>query len=124
MLEPVVTLDQDGKTAKGRWRVLAMLGSYGGKAVWAGGIYENEYILENGVWKINDLHYYSRYTGGYGQAGWTADKEAIPIHYDPARAGVPVQENPNLPVDRCFAQHGDAEQAACRSYAACATIER
>ena len=98
MLEPVVTLAQDGKTAKGRWRVLAMLGSYGGTAVWAGGIYENEYILENGVWKINDLHYYSRYTGRYDQAGWTADKETIPIHYDPARAGVPVEKNPNLPV--------------------------
>jgi hypothetical protein len=94
MLQPVVTLDPDGKKAKGRFRVLAMLGSYGGMAIWAGGIYENEYIRENGVWKINDLHYYSRYTGRYEQAGWTADKETIPIHYDPARAGTPVPERP------------------------------
>ena len=92
MLQPVVTLSPDGKTAKGRWRVLAMLGSYGGAALWAGGVYENEYMLENGVWKINDLHYYSRFTGRYEQDGWTADKEPIPIHYSPARAGTPVPE--------------------------------
>ena len=49
MLQPVVTRAPDGKTAKGRFRVLAMLGSYGGAAVWAGGLYENEYVLENGV---------------------------------------------------------------------------
>ncbi len=90
MLQPVVTLGPDGKTAKGRWRVLAMLGSYGGMAIWAGGVYENEYILENGVWKIQDLHYYSQYTGRYDQPGWTTDKEAIPIHYDPALAGTPI----------------------------------
>jgi hypothetical protein len=90
MLQPVVTLAPDGKTAKGRWRVLAMLGSYGGAAIWAGGVYENEYILENGVWKINDLHYYPQYSGQYEQPGWTADKGSIPIHYDPARAGTPV----------------------------------
>ena len=97
MLQPVVTLAPDRKTAKGRWRVLAMLGSYGGDAIWAGGVYENEYILENGVWKINDLHYYSRYSGRYEQPGWTADKGTVPIHYDPARAGTPILENTNLP---------------------------
>ena len=97
MLQPVVTLAPDRKTAKGRLRVLAMLGSYGGAAIWAGGVYENEYILENGVWKIKDLHYYSRYSGRYEQPGWTADKGAIPIHYDPARAGTPILENSNPP---------------------------
>ena len=97
MLQPVVTLGPDRKTAKGRWRVLAMLGSYGGDAIWAGGVYENEYILENGVWKISDLHYYSRYSGRYEQPGWTADKGTIPIHYDPARAGTPIPENTSPP---------------------------
>jgi hypothetical protein len=98
MLQPVVTLAPDRMTAKGRWRVLAMLGSYGGDAIWAGGVYENEYLLENGVWKISDLHYYSRYGGRYEQPGWTADKGTVPIHYDPARAGTPVLENANPPA--------------------------
>jgi hypothetical protein len=58
MLQPVATLDPDGKSAKGRWRVFAMLGNYGGTPSWAGGIYENQYILENGVWKIKDLSFH------------------------------------------------------------------
>jgi hypothetical protein len=100
MLQPVITLAPDGMTAKGRWRVLAMLGSYGGSASWAGGIYENEYILENGVWKINDLHFYSQYGGQYEQPGWTASKGIIPMHYDPARAGSPIAEKKILPVSK------------------------
>jgi hypothetical protein len=98
MLQPVVTLDPDGKSAKGRWRVLAMLGSFGGSAIWAGGVYENEYILENGVWKIYDLHYYQQYSGKYEQTGWNVEKGAIPIHYDPARAGTPVPVAKSLPA--------------------------
>ncbi len=96
MLEPVVTLAPGGKAAKGRWRVLAMLGNFGSNAVWAGGIYENEYVLEKGVWKIKDLHYYSRYTGLYEQPGWTTDKEATPVHYTPAMVGVPIPESASV----------------------------
>ncbi len=93
MLQPVITLDPGGRSARGRWRVIAMLGSYGGTAVWAGGIYENQYVLENGVWKIKDLRYYSRYTGRYEQSGWTADQGQAPLPYGPADVG-----NPLLPV--------------------------
>ena len=99
MLQPVVTLAPDGKSAKGRWHVFAMLGNYGGTAVWAGGVYENEYTLENGVWKINGLHYYSQYTGRYDQPGWTADKGTIPIHYNPALAGLSIPQNPVMPAE-------------------------
>jgi hypothetical protein len=98
MLQPVVTLASDGKTAKGRWREFAILGEYGNSASWTGGIYENEYIQENGVWKINNLHYYPHYSGQYEQAGWTAAQEAIPIHYSPAGAGTPILENSSRPV--------------------------
>ena len=55
ILQPVVTLDPGRKSARGRFHCLAMLGGYGGKAFWAGGVYENQYILENGIWKINEL---------------------------------------------------------------------
>ncbi|HTY64832.1 MAG TPA: nuclear transport factor 2 family protein, partial [Acidobacteriota bacterium] len=102
MLQPVVILAPDRKTARGRWRVLAMLGSYGGDAIWAGGIYENEYVLENGAWKIKDLHYYSRYSGRYEQSGWTADGGAVPLPPDPAHAGAPIQDiaNPLPPREK------------------------
>ncbi len=90
ILQPVITLEPDGKTAKGRWRVFSMLGVYGETAIWAGGIYENEYVLENGTWKIKDLYYYSQYSGRYDQPGWTIDQDFIPMHYDPKRAGTPI----------------------------------
>src|SRR5262245_10867765 len=63
MIQPVVTVDGDGKSAKGRWHVIAMLGSYGASASWAGVVYENRYVFEDGVWKIGELSYNSQYTG-------------------------------------------------------------
>ncbi len=96
MLQPVITLAPDGNTARGRWRILAMMGSYGESAVWAGGTYENEYIRENGIWKIQDLRYYSQYRGLYEQPGWTVDNETAPIHYSPAGAGNPFPNSGNL----------------------------
>ncbi len=90
MLQPVVTLDPGRNSAKGRWRCLAMLGSFGGNAFWTGGVYENQYVFENGVWKINELRFHSQYSGLYDQPGWTVDDTEIPIHYDPARAGSPI----------------------------------
>ena len=50
MIQPVVTVAEDGKTARGRWHVIAMLGSYGGaSASWVGVVYENRYVFEDGV---------------------------------------------------------------------------
>lgn len=92
MLQPVVTLSPDRKTARGRFRVLAMLGNYGGAAVWAGGVYENEYLVENGIWKIKELRYHSIYSGRYEQTGWTVDKIPVPAPCDPAHAGKPVPD--------------------------------
>src|SRR5262245_57493548 len=63
MIQPVVTVAEDGKTARGRWHVIAMLGSYGASASWAGVVYENRYVFEDGVWKIGELSYNSQYTG-------------------------------------------------------------
>ena len=34
MLPSVVTLEPDGRSAKGRWRVFAMRGNYGGRVSW------------------------------------------------------------------------------------------
>jgi hypothetical protein len=90
MLQPVVTLAPDGKSAKGRWRVFTMLGFHEKNANWAGGVYENEYIKEEGVWKIKDLRFYLQYSGPYEQPGWTIAKGDIPIHYTPDLAGAPV----------------------------------
>src|SRR5690349_14341565 len=50
MIQPVVNVAADGRTAKGRWHVIAMLGGFGGTASWAGVVYENSYVFEDAVW--------------------------------------------------------------------------
>jgi hypothetical protein len=66
---PVVTLAADGLSAKARWRGIVLEGDYGGDAHWGEGPYENEYVKQNGVWKIKTLHWYQAlfvpYAGGW-----------------------------------------------------------
>lgn len=49
--EPVTTISPDGRTAKERMKAFVM--SNGG---WGDVIYENQYVKENGVWKIAHIH--------------------------------------------------------------------
>ena len=55
----VVDIGKDGKTATGRWYALMFLhnAGMGGGAVWGVGIYENEYVKENGKWRILALRF-------------------------------------------------------------------
>jgi len=40
-----------------------------GKGEWGGGVYENEYVNEHGVWRIAKLHYYVTFVADYDK-GW------------------------------------------------------
>ena len=86
-MQPVVTLAADGQSARGRWRIMAMLGGYGGNASWSGGIYENQYVRENGVWKFKEVRYLPQYSGRYENPGWTPTKDGAPFEFDDSRAG-------------------------------------
>ncbi len=91
-MTPVVTMESDGVRAKGRWHVVTMSGSLGGDAQWHGGIMENEYRREGGVWRISKVHYYPQFEGPY-DTGWTNvtdDLGIVPYHYTPAQAGTPI----------------------------------
>ena len=70
-LQPIVTLADDGLTANGRWRLFLMTGvaGSGSGGNWGEGIYENEYVKENGVWKIRKLHWYATFVAPY-EGGW------------------------------------------------------
>ncbi len=93
LLQPIITLGADGKTAKGTWHEVAMLGQYGKSASWAGGIYENEYVLENGAWKIRSLHLYPQYAGTYDDYGHKAPARwDIPYHFEAKHVGVTIPE--------------------------------
>ncbi|OJW73474.1 MAG: hypothetical protein BGO57_00035 [Sphingomonadales bacterium 63-6] len=91
---PVVNLGADGLTAKARWHELAMTGAYGKEANWAGGIYENDYVKQGGIWKIARMHYYPQFAGTY-EKGWRnvePDLKVVPMHYTPDTAGIPLPE--------------------------------
>jgi hypothetical protein len=90
LFQPVITLAPSGRTAKGRWRILAMLGGYGGSATWYSGVYENEYVFEGGVWKISVLHSEPKVTAAYTAVGWKDSGVHIPFHYTAASVTAPI----------------------------------
>ena len=51
---PVITLSADGLTAQARWRAMIQDGIFGAGSGgnWGAVTYENQYVKQNGVWKI------------------------------------------------------------------------
>jgi hypothetical protein len=93
---PLVNISADGQKAKGRWWEFSMFGRTGISAEWAAGIYENEYMKEQGVWKISCLRYFPMFAGPY-ETGWRnvdADLKIVPYHFTAEEAGMPVLEIP------------------------------
>lgn len=65
LLQPIITVAPDGKTATGRWQGMVMLSEPGANGVWGVGQYENAYVKERGVWKISKLHFYVQAMADY-----------------------------------------------------------
>lgn len=68
-LQPVVVVAPNGRSATGRWQGMVQLAEPGTNGVWGVGIYENTYVKEDGVWKIESLHFYPTAFTDYDQ-GW------------------------------------------------------
>jgi hypothetical protein len=77
-LQDIVDVAPDRATARGRFRCFMQAGSHETKQDapphmpaqwWEGGIYENQYVREDGVWKILVLNYTAVYHGLY-ESGW------------------------------------------------------
>lgn len=73
-LMPVITVDAAGTTAKGRWHQFSQESVHGQSHHIGTGIYENEYVLEGGVWKIKRIHLFSSMRTDYDQ-GWSVDAQ-------------------------------------------------
>jgi hypothetical protein len=86
-LQPIVDVAPDGKTARLRSRELDMTGVYGQWGKWSEGTYENTFVKQGGVWKIQSLHYYPTFITDYDK-GWARDAEPVP------------QASSTLPPDR------------------------
>jgi len=80
-LQPLTHVDVVHGTARARWHVFAQLAKHGEFAEWETGVYENEYRLEGGAWKISALHFYPTMVTPY-ESGW--GKASLPFsHYEP-----------------------------------------
>jgi len=97
---PLINLAADGKTALGRWNGLRFQGDGANGTRIQGGIYENQYVLSGGQWRISLLKYYAMYDGKY-DGGWRnvdGPLPIIPYHFTPETTGVhiapPVGEAP------------------------------
>jgi hypothetical protein len=90
MVQPIIHVSADNRTAKARWRSDVQL-SRAGKGRWGGGVYENEYVNDKGVWKFSTLHYYVTFWGDYDQ-GWAAK----PIPMDPPSTTLPPDRPPTV----------------------------
>jgi hypothetical protein len=67
--QPVVHVSADGQRARARVREFSMEGRYGVEALIGGGVYENEYVKVDGVWKISKLHFYTTFVAEL-ERGW------------------------------------------------------
>jgi hypothetical protein len=75
-LQGVITVEPGGKTAKGRWYGMGMEAKptaslYDGelRQTWLNGVYENEYVKEDGKWKIKKLHFFLTFRTPF-EDGW------------------------------------------------------
>jgi hypothetical protein len=92
---PVVNLSVDGESAKGRWYGFSMLSDSEGNASIRGGVFENEYVREDGKWQIDVHRFYPQYAGPY-ETGWTnwkgRDLAILPYHFTPDESGIPIPD--------------------------------
>jgi hypothetical protein len=81
-LQDIVDIAPDGRTAKGRFRALMQAGSHDTREKkssflplqwWEAGVYENEYVKEDGIWKIQTLDYHMFWQADY-ETGWAHSK--------------------------------------------------
>jgi hypothetical protein len=72
IMTPVIEISREGKTAKGMWHTLGchtLRHETGPYAVWSQGKYDNEFVKEDGKWKIRSLHWYVNFATPF-EEGW------------------------------------------------------
>ena len=81
-LQDVIHVAADGKTAKARFRAFLQGGSHDSKPDinphlprqwWEGGLYENDYVKDGGVWKVKVMGHNLTWQGDF-ETGWAHQK--------------------------------------------------
>jgi hypothetical protein len=92
-MQDIITVADDRKTAKGRFRAVLFGGSHESREYqpeglpdqfYEAGIYENDYVRENGIWKIKRLDYVVQWQAEYDK-GWAKTIS----HLQPAQKAYP-----------------------------------
>jgi len=112
-MQDVIHVAQDRKTAKARFRAFMQAGAHVtsrsplGEADrkekrdptqwWEGGIYENSYVKEDGVWKIKILNYNPLWHADY-KNGWAHTKVGY-IPTDPPKLYPENPTGPDAPIE-------------------------
>jgi len=95
--QPVITVAPDGMSARMRSRALSIMGQYERYSQWMGGVYENEYVKEDGLWKIKHDQVFNTYFATYA-VGWKDLKPRPP-------PGISADNPPDLPPSHPFAMY-------------------
>jgi SnoaL-like domain len=91
-LQDIVDVNPEGTHAKGRFRALLQGGSHDTKQEinprlprqwWEAGVYENDYLKEDGVWKIEVLNYNLTWQADF-ETGWAHSKPYTGRFFDKA----------------------------------------
>jgi peptidoglycan hydrolase-like protein with peptidoglycan-binding domain len=93
--QPVITLAADGMSAKMRSRALSIMGQYERYSMWMGGVYENEFVKEDGVWRIKKDQVFNTYFVPYN-IGW---KDVAPRPPPGITASNPPDRPPTHPFE-------------------------
>jgi hypothetical protein len=102
----IVDVDPNGKTAQGRWYGLGVQAiPFDGKARarWTMGIWENEYVKEDGKWKFLKLFWYGIFSTPY-EDGWVKTPRFSPIMKDKPAPG-PNAPTSQYPTNYIFPYH-------------------
>jgi SnoaL-like domain len=85
-MQDVITVAPDGRTAQARFRAYLILGSHESRTdrspqlpdqIYEAGLYENQYVREDGVWKIQRLEYALQWQADYAR-GWAHTRTSLP----------------------------------------------
>jgi hypothetical protein len=112
---PVANLAADGDSVRVRWETWTFHGAAGQARV-EGGVFENHYVRQRGVWKIAEAHYYPEFDGDYdtGWTNWGGGKlPVVPRHYTIDSSGTPIAP-PVGPAPRATTTLADLQQRVDR----------
>ena len=103
-LQPVIHVADDGMSGKARVRALLQVGRMGAEAMWGECLYENEYVKEDGVWKISVLKAWQTFYSDYDK-GWGKQSSPLLMDFDDLPPDEKTEPYPVFPEYFCPPYH-------------------